>query len=169
MTESGSLVNPMVIFCYLSKSKSIFVSHDIQHLSSYGGVRKNRGTHSHHPFLDWIFPYKPSIWEYPQLLETPYLCVLTIVNHYQPVLTIIKHHWPSLISGFSWIFKWLPSTLAGCLEVSHPTLAAAPRPRGLAPGLLSKERVSVHRPDGCGCDFGAAHAHRPGLFLGTGT
>ena len=39
----------------------------------YIGVSWNRGTPSHHPFLDWISPYKPTIFRYPYLWKPPYI------------------------------------------------------------------------------------------------
>ena len=39
---------------------------------TYLEVSWNGATPYHHPFLDGIFPYKPSIWGYPHFRKSPY-------------------------------------------------------------------------------------------------
>ena len=41
-------------------------------METYGGFLSHGSSPSYHPFLDGIFPHKPSIWGYPHLWKPPY-------------------------------------------------------------------------------------------------
>ena len=59
--------NPMIF----GKKHSVISGQDFPLDIVYVEVSWNRATPSHHPFLDGIFPYKPSILGYPPFMETP--------------------------------------------------------------------------------------------------
>ena len=60
-----------------------------------GGLLSHRATPSHHPFIDGIFPYKPSIWGYPHLWKAP--CANLWIDPRQDVgheSATRQCHWP---------------------------------------------------------------------------
>ena len=57
---SSSLLNPLYqSYCF-----------------SYGGFLENKGTNKNHPFLDGIFPYKPTIFLWPLSWNPPDVSIL---------------------------------------------------------------------------------------------
>ena len=77
-------------FMHLIRSTRVPFREDVEllwlapsYLISHMEVSWNRGIPSHHPFLDGIFPYKPSYWGIPHLCKPPYLHQIS--SNYIPV------------------------------------------------------------------------------------
>ena len=85
----------------------------IRHL--YGGFLSHRGTPSHHPFLDGIFPYKPtSYWGTPMTMEIPIPPIPIYISHH------IVYKW-IIIPFTSSIYHQQKPHLVVSLSLSYPT------------------------------------------------
>ena len=60
----------------------------------------NRGTPSHHPFLDGIFPYKPSILGYPHFRKHPYIYIYGYIYIYMLDILCMEEILHQLADGF---------------------------------------------------------------------
>ena len=80
-------------------------------LASYLEVSRNRATPSPHPFLDGIFPHKPSIFGYPHWWKSPFCDVK------KRVLIGLIGSWFRVLKVSSWLINcWLVKCVIGHLD-----------------------------------------------------